>query len=66
VSRVINFDKGSKRRLRQIRWKHREVASIVLLFLILMALCLWLALGEASHYQHSDPCRTPQVTEAVR
>ena len=34
--RVINFDKGSKRRLRQIRWKYFEVVSLGLLFLVMM------------------------------
>lgn len=65
MSRVINFDKGSKRRLRQVRWKRHEAVSAVLLFLILMALCVWLALREASHYHYSDPPKTPQVTEVV-
>ncbi len=65
MSQVINFEKGSKQRLRQVRWKRHEVVSIVFLFLILMALCLWLALREVSHYQYSGPPRTLQVTEAV-
>lgn len=65
MSRVINFDKGSKRRLRQVRWKRHEVASAILLFVILTVLCLWLALREAAHYHYSDPPRTHQVTEAT-
>jgi hypothetical protein len=65
VSRVINFDKGSKRRLGQVRWKRHEIVSAILLFLILTVLCLWLALREASHYHYSDPPRTPQVTAAL-
>ncbi len=65
MSRVINFDKGSKRRLRQVRWKRYEAISAVLFFLILTALCVWLALREASHYHYSAPPKTPQVTEDV-
>ena len=38
--RVITFDRGSKRRLRQIRWTLRERATLVLLFFLLLALCI--------------------------
>jgi len=65
VSRVINFDKGSKRRLRQVRWKRHEIVSAILLVVVLTALCLWLALREASQYHYSDPPHTPQVTTAL-
>jgi hypothetical protein len=47
--RVINFDRGSKRRLRQIRWTLRERTSVVLLFLILLALCILYVLWDLSH-----------------
>ena len=47
--RVINFDRGSKRRLRQIRWTSRERASIVLLFSFLLALCILYVLWDISH-----------------
>ncbi len=49
--RVINFDRGSKRRLRQIRWTLREQTSVVLLFLFLLALCTLYLLWDLS-YEH--------------
>ena len=60
MSRVITFDKGSRRRMKQIRWKLREVISAVSLSLIVLGLCALLALWEVSHY--SETPRTPQVT----
>jgi hypothetical protein len=47
--RVINFDRGSKRRLRQIRWTWRDRTSIALLFLILLALCILYVRWDLSH-----------------
>jgi len=38
--RVITFPRSSKRRLRQVRWTWRELISIALLFLFLLALCI--------------------------
>jgi hypothetical protein len=49
MSRVITFDKGSKRRLKQIRWKVSEIASAVFLSLILSVLGLMFAVWEISH-----------------
>jgi hypothetical protein len=46
MSRVISFDKGSKRRIKQIRWNQVEVTSAVLLSLVLMVLCLFFAIWE--------------------
>ena len=60
MSRVITLDKGSKRQMKQIRWKLREVISAVFLSLIVLGLCAWVALLEVSHY--SEAVRTPQVT----
>lgn len=59
VSRVITFPRSSKRRLKQIRWKLREVVSLVAFSLILLALGVLLALWEASHYS-AEP-RIPHV-----
>ena len=56
---VISFDKGTKRNLERIRWKRREVISISWLFVITIALGVWLALREASNYYHAP--RTPEV-----
>jgi hypothetical protein len=50
MSRVITFDKGSKRRMKQIRWKLREVISAVALSLIVLGLGVLLAFWEVSHY----------------
>jgi hypothetical protein len=38
MSRVITLDKGSKRRMKKIRWKIREVISAVFLSLIVLGL----------------------------
>jgi hypothetical protein len=42
--------KGSKRRMRQILWKPREVISVVALSLIALVLCVLLGLWEVSQY----------------
>jgi hypothetical protein len=60
MSRVITLDKGSKRQMKQIRWKLREVISAVFLSLIVLGLCAWAALLEMPRY--SEALRTPQVT----
>lgn len=46
MSRVITFDKGSKRRIRRVRWKLREVISIVSLSLLFLGLGTAVALWE--------------------
>ena len=46
---VINFDRGSKRRLRQIHWTLRERTNAALLFLLLVALGLLVEFWEVSH-----------------
>jgi len=61
MSRVINFDKGSKRRIRQIRWTRLELFSVVLLTVLLLTLCLFFVLWEASH--GSAQSWAPQVEE---
>lgn len=48
MSRVITFDKGSKRRLQRIRWNAAEKTTLVLLFLLLAGLGVTLALWTAS------------------
>jgi hypothetical protein len=57
--RVINFDKGSKRRLRNIRWTRSEIVSVVLLSLITLVLCVSLGIWEASR-EPAQPW-SPQV-----
>ena len=64
MSRVITFDKGSKRRIKEIRWKLREVISVVVLSLIVLGLCALLAVWEVSHYSaktNSAEPKTPLV-----
>jgi hypothetical protein len=53
MPRVINFDKGSKRRLRQIQWSVAERASALALFLFLGLLCVQIALCDSS----SEPAK---------
>ena len=62
MSRVITFDRGSKRRMKQIRWKFREVISAVFLSLIVLGLGVLFAYWEVSHYA-AEP-KTP-VVEAL-
>ena len=59
MSRVINFDKGSKGRIRRIRWTFAEKASAGVLLLILVALCILVALWDASRYP--DSSHKPQL-----
>jgi hypothetical protein len=63
MSRVITFDRGSKRRMSQIRWKLREIISLVAVSLIVLGLCALFAFWEVSHY--SAQPKTPHV-EATR
>lgn len=60
MSRVINFDKGSKRRIHEVRWTLSEIVSAVLLSLALIALGILLGSWEVSHY--SAPPASPQVS----
>ena len=66
MSKVITFDKGSKRRMKQIRWKLRDLIIAVLVSLIVLGLGVMFALWEVSHYEpYSDAPKAPQV-EAPR
>jgi len=49
VSIPLNFAKGSKRRLRQVRWTHRERISAAFLFLTMLAFGVFIALWMISH-----------------
>ena len=59
MSRVITFDTGSKRRMKQIRWKLREVISAVILSLIILGLCALFGIWEVRHYS-TEP-KTPHI-----
>jgi hypothetical protein len=63
MSRVITFDKGSKRRMKQIRWKLGEVISAVFLWILVFGLGVLLTFWEISH--SSPEPKTPHV-EAQR
>jgi hypothetical protein len=49
VSRIINQDKGSKRRVRRIRWTRGEIVTAVLLLLVLAAEAILVALWVMGH-----------------
>jgi hypothetical protein len=43
VAGEINVGKGSKRKVRLVRWKRSEKLSMVLLFLVVVIETLWVA-----------------------
>lgn len=47
MPRIITFDKGSKRKLRGIRWTVREKLSAAAIFLLLVLFCIAVALWSA-------------------
>ena len=52
---VINFDKGSKRKMQQIRWRPLEIISLVLLLLVTLTITLMVCLWEISHDSDEPP-----------
>jgi len=68
MPKVITFDKGSKRRLKQIRWKLFEIFSLMLLAILVFAMGLLVMLWELRHvHPHREPSKVPQIrnTEPV-
>jgi hypothetical protein len=65
MAKVITFDKGSKRRLRQIRWKSGEILSLALISLAMIA-AVALAILWEMHQEHplTEPIKDPQIREA--
>ena len=65
AQKVITLDRGSKRRLKQIRWKTGEIASLALLAMILVATFFVVMLWEL-HHQHpySEAPKHPQIRDA--
>ena len=59
MSRVITFDRGSKRRLRQIRWTFGEILGAVFLSLFVLGLCALIEIRELVH--HPVEPQTPYV-----
>ena len=65
MSKVITLDKGSKRRLGQIRWKLFEIFSLVLLAILGFAVCILVLLWQLDHeHPHSEPSKVPQIKSA--
>jgi hypothetical protein len=60
--RIITFDRGSKRRIQEVRWKPLQILSAILLLLLAIALCIVLSFWEVSHY--FDQPKTPQFEPA--
>jgi hypothetical protein len=52
---VINFDKGSKRKMRQIRWRPFEIISLVLVLLVTLTITVMVGLWEISHGSDEPP-----------
>jgi uncharacterized protein YpmS len=64
MSKVITFDKGSKRRLKQIRWKIGEIITLALFTLLAIAVTALAVLWEIRDTQpYSDPPKAPQIKE---
>jgi hypothetical protein len=49
VSRMMNRDKGSKRRVRRIRWTRGETVTAVLLLLVLVTEAILVTLWLMGH-----------------
>ena len=49
MSRTIFQGKGSKRRVRQVRWKRSEIIKLALIAVAITIFTVWLALWVASH-----------------
>ena len=59
MMQVINFDKGSKRRLREMRWKLGEIIIGTLILLLMIATTVLAGLWAAS--LDSDEPRRPSL-----
>lgn len=65
MPKIITLDKGSKRRLKQIRWTAGDILSLALFSLLMFAAC-GLALVWELHHLHplSEPTKDHQIREA--
>jgi hypothetical protein len=63
--KVIILNRGSKRRLKEIRWKLVEVFSLALLAVLLFAMTIFVMMWELRDV-HPDPAPTkvPQIRDA--
>jgi hypothetical protein len=50
VSRPRKFEKGSKRRIRQLRWTRYEIVSAAFLLFAMAFFIIFVALWMASHH----------------
>ena len=65
MRKVITFDKGSKRRLRQIRWKLIEIFTLALFAIFIFAMSLFVLLWQlGQEHPHSEPTKVPQIRNA--
>lgn len=65
MPKIVTVNKGSKRRLKQIRWTAGEILSLVLFSLLMIAAGGLTILWEM-HHEHpwSEPTKDPQIREA--
>jgi NhaP-type Na+/H+ or K+/H+ antiporter len=65
AQKVITFDRGSKRRLKQIRWKIGEIASLAFLVILVAATIIVVLLWELNRtHPYSEPPPHPQFKDA--
>lgn len=65
MPKVMTFQKGSKRRLKQIRWTAGEILSLAIFSLLMIAAGAVAILWEM-HREHpfSEPIKDPQIRAA--
>lgn len=64
MPKVTTFDKGSKRRLNEIRWKIREIFSLALLAALVLTISAFVVLWEVHHeHRYSEPTKVPQIMD---
>ena len=65
MPRVIVLGKGSKRRLKRIRWKLAEILSLGLLAFLAIAAGALAILWELPHeHPYSEPTKDPEIRDA--
>ena len=64
MPKVITLDKGSKRRLGQIRWKLFEIFSLALLAIFVFAMGVMVVLWELRHVHPArEPSKVPEIRD---
>lgn len=65
MSKLITFDKGSKRRLKQVRWRMVEVFSLALLAILTIAIGIVALYWQLKNERHDfQPNKLPQIKES--